>query len=47
MNYVSTIRGFYHHLGLKESLTDEFFDKIKDRLVRELERRRMPFEVFF
>jgi len=47
MNYVSTIRRFYHHLGLKESLTDEFFQKSKDWLVRELEKRRMPFEVLF
>ncbi len=47
MNYVSTIRGFYRHLGLKKYLTDDFFHKKKDQLVRELERRRMPFEVFF
>lgn len=47
MNYVNTIRGFYHHLGLKESLTEEFFYKKKERLVRELKRRRMTFEVFF
>jgi DNA repair photolyase len=47
MNYVNTVRGFYHYLGIKESLTDEFFHKIKDRLVRELERRRISFKVLF
>jgi DNA repair photolyase len=47
MNYVNTIIGFYHQLGLKESLTDEFFHKKKVRLVQELEKRQMPFEVFF
>ena len=47
MNYVNTVRGFYHHPGLKEFLTDDFFHKKKDRFVRELERRRIPFEVLF
>jgi DNA repair photolyase len=47
MNYVNTVRGFYHHLELKEALTDEFFHKNKARFVRELERRGMTFEVLF
>jgi DNA repair photolyase len=47
MNYVSTIRGFYGYLGLKEALTDRFFSENKNRLIRELRRRRMTFEVFF
>ena len=47
MNYVSTIRGFYGYHGLKEALTDRFFSGNKDRLIRELRKRRMTFEVFF
>ncbi len=47
MNYVSTIRGFYDELGLNEALTNRFFSENRDRLIRELRRRRMSFEVFF
>lgn len=47
MNYTSAVRSFYQAVGLKDALKDSFFREYKERLSRELERRRMTFEVFF
>ena len=47
MNYVSEVRAFYQAVGLKDALKDSFFNEYKDRLLRELKRKRMTFEVFF
>jgi DNA repair photolyase len=47
MNYMSTIRGFYYRCGLKEAASEEFFGEYKQRLVTELKKRRMRFEILF
>lgn len=47
MNYISTIRGFYNQQDLKRAATDSFFQKHKERLISELEKRKMKFEVLF
>ena len=47
MNYLYTIRGFYNHQGLGEATTDKFFREYKERLMNELKKRKMKFEVLF
>lgn len=47
MNYLYTIRKFYHQQNLKEAATDKFFHEYKERLIGELKRRNMKFEVLF
>lgn len=47
MNYLSTIRGFYNQQGLNGATTDTFFHDYKQRLVNELKKREMNFEVLF
>jgi len=47
MNYVYSVRGFYHQLGLQREMTDRFFREHKARLIYELEKRNMNFEVLF
>ena len=47
MNYLYSVRRFYHQLGLREQMTDEFFREYKERLTYELEKRKMKFEVLF
>jgi len=47
MNYMSAIRGFYYRCGLKEAASEEFFREYKQRLVTELKKRRMRFEILF
>lgn len=47
MNYLSSIKGLYYELGLKREMTDEFFNEYKERLVTELKKRKMDFEVVF
>jgi len=47
MNYLDTIRRFYHQQGLKEATTDKFFLEYKQRLINELKKRKMKFEVLF
>ncbi|UCE41205.1 MAG: radical SAM protein [Candidatus Aminicenantes bacterium] len=47
MNYSSAIRNFYRHHGLEEALNDNFFRKYRDRLVREMEKKGIAFEVLF
>jgi len=47
MNYLSTIKGFYYRQKLTAAATDMFFCKYKERLVNELRKRRMKFEVLF
>lgn len=47
MNYLSTIRGFYSQQGLKGAGTDTFFQEYKKRLINELEKRKMEFELLF
>ena len=47
MNYLYSVRGFYHQLGLQSEMTDRFFREYKAGLIYALERRNMNFEVLF
>jgi DNA repair photolyase len=47
MNYMSTMRGFYYRYKLTGAATEKFFFEHKQRLVIELEKRGMRFEVLF
>jgi DNA repair photolyase len=47
MNYLYTIRRFYHQHGLEEATTDKFFHEYKERLMNELKKRKMKFEALF
>ena len=47
MNYMSTIRTFYVRHGLKEAMTDEFFNEYRKRLINELKKKKLKFEVLF
>jgi DNA repair photolyase len=47
MNYLNTVKRFYHLQNLQEAATDLFFNEYRDRLVNELTKRKMRFEVFF
>ncbi len=47
MNYASSIRSFYKRLGWERALKDNFFREYRDRLVQELEKQEMVFEVLF
>ena len=44
MNYLNTIKGFYHRFGLNRGTTDEFFKGYKKRLISELLKRKMKFQ---
>ena len=47
MNYIYSIKGFYHELGLQRETTDKFFHEYKERLISELKKRKMKFEALF
>ncbi|UCC38168.1 MAG: radical SAM protein [Candidatus Aminicenantes bacterium] len=47
MNYLSTISGFYYRQNLKRATTDDFFRNYKERLMKELNKRKMKFEDLF
>jgi DNA repair photolyase len=47
MNYLSSIKGFYRQVGLHKETTDRFFYEYKERLISELRKREMKFEVLF
>ena len=47
MNYLSSIKGFYRQVGLEKETTDRFFYEYKERLISELKKRKMKFEVLF
>jgi DNA repair photolyase len=47
MNYVDSIKGFYHQQGFERENRDTFFDECKSRLISELKKRKMDFEVLF
>lgn len=47
MNYLSTIKAFYFQQGIKEAATGAFFNEYRERLIIELKKRRMKFEVLF
>jgi len=47
MNYTDAIKQFYRYHGLEEALKDTFFREYRDRLVRELKKNGIDFEVLF
>jgi DNA repair photolyase len=47
MNYTNAIKTFYRYHGLEEALKDTFFRDYRDRLVRELKKNGIVFEVLF
>jgi len=47
MNYLNTMRSFYHKLGLDGAMSDRFFEEQARRLADEAAKRRLPFEVLF
>jgi len=47
MNYLYSVRRFYHQLGLHKEMTDRFFHEYKERLTCELRKRKMEFQVLF
>jgi hypothetical protein len=47
MNYLNSVKGFYHRFGLDRGTTDKFFKEYKDRLVSELLKRKMKFQALF
>jgi len=47
MNYLNTIRAFYRYHNLEKATAPEFFDEYKIRLIAELKKRKMRFEVLF
>ena len=47
MNYMSSIKSFYHKHGLEDATTDNFFGRYKNELVGALRKHKIPYEVFF
>jgi len=47
MNYTSAIRKFYRYHGLEDALEEAFFREYRDRLVRELKKNGIVYEVLF
>jgi DNA repair photolyase len=47
MNYVNTVKSVYRKLGFYREIEDRYFEEAKDRLISELNRRNMKYEVFF
>ncbi|MFW6140862.1 MAG: radical SAM protein [Acidobacteriota bacterium] len=47
MNYTSSIRSFYKHLGWEKALRDTFFKQQRDRLVRALEQKGIDYRALF
>lgn len=47
MNYLWTIREFYRRKNLTEAIKERFFQQYKFRLIKELKKRKMRFEVLF
>ncbi len=47
MNYLGTVKAFYFQQGMREAATATFFNEYRNRLIIELKKRRMKFEVLF
>jgi len=47
MNYVYSVQGFYHQLGLHGENDDRFFREYRERLISELKKRNMKFQALF
>lgn len=47
MNYLSSIKRFYSKFGLEKYTSESFFQKYRDRMISELDKRTMEFEALF
>ena len=47
MNYLNTMKRFYLQHGLADAAKDSFFIEYKKRLIKELQKRGMAYEVLF
>ena len=47
MNYLGTVKSIYRRLGFHREMEDSYFDETRERLILELSRRGMNYEVFF
>jgi DNA repair photolyase len=47
MNYANTIKSIYRKLGFHREMEDSYFDETRERLILELNRRGMQYQVFF
>jgi len=47
MNYVPTVRRFYHEKGLEQAVSEEFFEEYKHRLRFHLKKREMKYELLY
>jgi DNA repair photolyase len=47
MNYMTSFKGFYYRHKITEGATESFFQKYKARLITELKKRKMDFDVLF
>lgn len=47
MNYLNTVKRFYLKQGLTRETTETFFEEYRERLMGELERRKMAFQTLF
>jgi len=47
MNYLDTVKSFYHKLGLAPAMTDRFFHDQASRLAAEAASRCLPCEILF
>ena len=45
--YVNTVKSVYRKLGFHREIEDRYFEETRDRLVSELNKRNMRYEVFF
>lgn len=47
MNYLHSIMRFYVRAGLEKYASESFFQKYRDRMISELDKRTMEFEALF
>ena len=47
MNYLPSVRWFYHQKGIREAMKDNFFQKYKKSLLLEIKKKNIDFEVLF
>jgi len=47
MNYVNTNKWIYRKLGFQREIEDRWFDETRERLISELTRREMQYQIFF
>jgi DNA repair photolyase len=47
MNYLQSIKGLYHRLGLERGIRENFFEQQKQRLIWALQEKEIPYEALF